>query len=453
VQENDIEPLSERELELVCLLAEGLSNKEIARELYISPNTVKVHLRNIYAKLRVSSRTEASMVALRMGWVDLDRPAEDSTELAEPSATEGPAIDRRSSAVTPLARWQQAYLIVAALLVGLGLWAVWPRTATPAAPSTDLRAPSPSWIPGQVSRWKQLAQMPVPRSRLGVVAYGERIYAIAGESANGVSDAVSVYLPPADDWVHGPDKPTAVANVQAVVLEARIYVPGGSLADGRMSDKVEVFDTETESWNAASALPRALCAYALAAYEGQLYLFGGWDGASSLAQSYRYDPASDTWEPLASMPSARAFAGAGSIGDYIYVVGGYDGQDELDICQAYDPHADTWHTCPAMNVPRGGLSTAVIADTLYVVGGGWNSYLVENEYFSPDTLDPTQGTWRTFPSPLLKEWRNLGLVANNTTLHAIGGWDGTYLSVNQAYRALYRLYLPSAMGQGGSAQE
>jgi len=101
-----------------------------------------------------------------------------------------------------------------------------------------------------------------------------------------------------------------------------------------------------------------------------------------------------------------------------------------------------------MNAPRGGVGVAVIADTLYVIGGGWENYLVENEYFSPDPSDPTRGTWSTFPSPLLQEWRNLGLAVDQTSLYAIGGWDGDFLGTNQAYRALYRLFLPSAMGQG-----
>jgi serine/threonine protein kinase/DNA-binding NarL/FixJ family response regulator len=61
--------LTSREMEVVQLLAEGLSNKEIARLLSISPRTVNFHLDNIYSKLGVNSRTEAAIYALRHGWV------------------------------------------------------------------------------------------------------------------------------------------------------------------------------------------------------------------------------------------------------------------------------------------------------------------------------------------------------------------------------------------------
>ena len=62
-----VEPLSAREVEVLQLIAEGLTNKEIAAKLYLSLNTVKVHTRNINGKLAVSSRTKAVARARALG--------------------------------------------------------------------------------------------------------------------------------------------------------------------------------------------------------------------------------------------------------------------------------------------------------------------------------------------------------------------------------------------------
>jgi LuxR family maltose regulon positive regulatory protein len=62
-----IEPLSERELEVLQLIAEGLTNPEIAARLYLALNTVKAHTRNIYGKLDVHSRTQAVARSQELG--------------------------------------------------------------------------------------------------------------------------------------------------------------------------------------------------------------------------------------------------------------------------------------------------------------------------------------------------------------------------------------------------
>jgi LuxR family maltose regulon positive regulatory protein len=62
-----IEPLSERELEIMHLISLGLTNQEIAERLVIAPSTVKSHINNLYAKLGTHSRTRAVAIARQMG--------------------------------------------------------------------------------------------------------------------------------------------------------------------------------------------------------------------------------------------------------------------------------------------------------------------------------------------------------------------------------------------------
>jgi len=64
--------LTTRELEILRLIAKGISNKEIASELNISSRTVKSHMVDIFRKLDVSSRTEAVITSLRIGFINID---------------------------------------------------------------------------------------------------------------------------------------------------------------------------------------------------------------------------------------------------------------------------------------------------------------------------------------------------------------------------------------------
>ena len=71
----EAERLSARELEVLRLAATGRTNRAIGLELGISERTVHSHLMNIFAKLGVNTRTEASLKAVRLGWITLDDSA------------------------------------------------------------------------------------------------------------------------------------------------------------------------------------------------------------------------------------------------------------------------------------------------------------------------------------------------------------------------------------------
>jgi DNA-binding NarL/FixJ family response regulator len=64
--------LGERELEVLVLASKSLNNREIAEKLGLSPHTVEAHMRHIFNKLQVSSRTEAVLFALKKGWITIE---------------------------------------------------------------------------------------------------------------------------------------------------------------------------------------------------------------------------------------------------------------------------------------------------------------------------------------------------------------------------------------------
>lgn len=428
------EQLSEREIEILRLVATGATNRQIARELFISPNTVKVHLRNIFSKLGVESRTEATMVAVRQGWVTVGESA--VSEVSAPIAT-----------VEPVARiplWKSiTFCVVAVLILAIFLidHVAMARPAEQANnPFTDRQAgPSSPVHREEVSRWTARRPLAVPRARMAVVSIGNLVYVIGGDTAAGVTAAVDMYNSSADNWISLASKPTGVANAGAAVIRGKIYVPGGYTSNGQVTDLLEVYNPSSDAWEQRASLPVPLCAYAIAAIGDKLYLFGGWDGSRYTRSVYVYDVISDRWSLLSPMRSARGFAGAGVIGGLVYVVGGYDGNRELATCEVYDPGTDAWSSCAPMSVGRGGVSVAVVGSTLYAVGGGWKSYLAFNERYEPST-----DTWYAFETPIVGQWRNLGLAATDLYFYAIGGWGGEYLAVNEEYQALFRIFIPAS---------
>ncbi len=433
------EPLTEREIEILRMAATGVTNREIAYRLSISVNTVKVHLRNIFTKLGAESRTEATMIAVREGWVAVQNGAAPQNVAAAALAQAQPAV-----ATLPLPWPKRVALIAALLLIAVVVAVTWPRSRLQAGTGQGLplqpRGPGePAGSAAGESSWRERAQMPTRRAYLALAAVGGRVVAIAGQTPEGATAVVEIYDPQEDIWTRGSDRPLPATYVSAVAIGPDVYVPGGCDDKGIPTQSALVYDSQSDTWREVAPLPQPRCAYALAAWQGKAYLFGGWDGARYAADVYAYDPQNDTWSARSPMPLARGFAAAATLGDRLYVVGGYDGERELTTCAVYDPATDRWGTCAPLAVGRAGLGLAPVGNQLYAIGGGgWTSYLGFSERY-----DPGADTWMPVETPRVGEWRSPGVTALAGTIYAVGGWSSDYLSVNQVYEALpFRIFIP-----------
>lgn len=435
--------LSAREQEILQLVATGATNQQIALQLIISINTVKTHLRNIFAKLDVESRTEATLYAIQAGIIKVgSHGVGEATTAAQPQEPLGP-----ERIVWPLRPGQWVALSCFVLFV-LAV-AVWPSTrAQPAgARSRLVDAPldtarvSATTVP---SRWQPRAQMPTPRGRFAQVTVDGLIYVIGGLGAEGWTGRLEVYDPVQDIWSRRAPQPVAVANIGAALVDDLVYVPGGLDSSDRASDRLAIYDPATDTWSRGPDLPAPLCAYAIAAQGQGFYLFGGWDGRRYVDTIYYFDTVAQSWETVDRLGAARAFLAGASLGETIFLTGGYDGQTEYALLESYRPAAppgERWAVHSSMNAGRAGHAMAVLQGDLYVVGGGWERPLAFNERY-----DVTNGSWSTFESPILGEWTSLGLsTAENddgTFLYAVGGWNGAYLASVEAYQTVFRVFVP-----------
>jgi len=443
---SDIEELSKREKEILLLVARGASNKEIAKTLYISINTVKVHLRNIFTKIGVNSRTEAAMFAVNTGLISGSLPS--SVSEPEPNTVQvfstGEATLADKSPKRLINTWLRqprgilvGGIIIILLVAAISITISWFTSRSTSNP-----------VNGQIVEttslgWKNLPSLPEARYGLALVAYEDRLYAIGGMANQGVSGQLDIFEITRDTWGAGKPKPLAVQDIQAVIIRGKLYVPGGLTDDGLISDRLEIYDPRQDAWTTGAPLPVPVSAYALAAFNNRMYLFGGWDGTQILDTVYEYNPEMDEWKAMPSMPTARRYLGAVVSGNAIFVVGGEGGQGPLDTNEIFYPDQITnpqaaWQPGELLPEPVYGMGVTSVADIIYLVAGQGEA---QREY-PVLAYEKTEG-WRVIEAWPGEVATFPGLTSQGVFLSAVGGMvDNLPTSDSYKYQALYTVSFP-----------
>lgn len=453
------DPLSERELEVLRCVSQGAGNKQIARELFISENTVKVHLRNIYKKLGATSRTEAATEAIRQGIIDLPGAAAGKTaappppgETAAGSAPEDEAAPTAPPRKRPV--WRALLLATGVILVflaGAGL-AGWLAANNKANNNTGAGVTVEPYTPVELSdNWWAGRPLPTAVASAALAPFGLDLYLLGGETAAGITNAVWIYDTTEHTWKEGAPKPTAVADAGAAELGGLIYVPGGRLPDGQPTNVVEAYSPAQNAWGSIPPLPQKISGGLPLSDSSSLYLIGGQNGEEVLDTVFRFDPGSNAgWQPLPRMNQARLRPAGGVIGNKLYVVGGWDGEKELDSCEMFDLAAPDarWESCAPMASARGGAGATVLINKLYVFGGGMAE---ENKIDASEVYDPNTDRWSLISTPMLNNaptWTNMGVANVETRIFALGGLtgDGPPANHNFIYTPLvYQTFIPAAV--------
>jgi DNA-binding CsgD family transcriptional regulator/N-acetylneuraminic acid mutarotase len=428
-------PLTRRETEILGLIAQGLSNDEIAQQLSISPNTVKVHIRNIFEKMAVQSRTEATIEAVKRGWVAVPGI---SVGQEQPPPAWPPLTER-------LSPWLWLALGGAFLLaVLMAFWPVRTFYARTEAPAFTTDSALPVSLPTSredVARWSTFSPMPTARSRAAAALLDEGWHVVGGEDASGDLDVHEVYVPKRDQWRTLPPRPVAARGAGAAGLGQRLYVAGGCSGAAALT-QVDVFDVDAGAWRSAAALPAPRCGLAMVAWQGKLYAFGGWDGAQTSDSLFIFDPETNRWQEGAKLPAPRAFASATAQEDAIYLLGGNDGSEQRAEMWRYLPAGDVWEPAPALPQACSGLSVASDMGSLYVISGGEGVDAYPHFRFDFASL-----SWSTIDAPRRGPWHHAVAAMIGPNMHIAGGWGGDYLAGHEVYQASYLLFLPAQQGQ------
>ncbi len=439
VKKYPVDDLSDREIEILKFVATGASNKEIAKALSISTNTVKVHVRNIFGKIKVFTRTEAAMYAVKSG-ILLGETISVETSSNENISTGSGALPVITEKVVR-SRNRSLILIFSVISISIVLGVlifllVNQRKFISADTGTLSLDPNPSWI--------QQESMNENRAAFAVAFVENQLFAFGGETETGITKVSEKFSFAESSWAAIREKPTAVKNINAVSVNGRIYIPGGEDENGEILSIVEVYNPETDQWTTTSPIPSPRSDYSLVTSEGKIYLIGGWDGLKFTNTVFRFDPDTILWDELKSMKTALGCASAVNVGSEIYIIGGKNESGVLDEIQAFSVPGDTnpegnWKKVGSLPQPRHSMGSAYLADTILIIGGTNQ----DDKQMQNLAYNPVNKSWDDFNSPGNGSLTDPGVASSNTHIFLLGGFEeGKLVNSFYSFQVIYSILLP-----------
>lgn len=452
------EPLTERELEVVRLLSTGASNKEIAAQLYLSPNTVKVHLRNIFTKLEAQTRVEVTMIAVRNGWVGPAAEPAGQPSLTPTDTSAAQAAFHSPSAPAPSAiTTAEVELRADAALASSAQHPASAPTADASQRSTPIEtasaaptdetpaprrvtpvpvAPNPQPLPALALWRRALIVVCVLMVVIGSLASlpASRGAAMPGADGTELIDAnplTSDLLAPGEvtRWHLRSALPAARARSAAVAIGGLIYLIGGE-TDQTASGDVLVFDPPNNTWALLDAPKPTPVWNAPAAALGNLIYVAGGATANGVATDKLevFDTAARTWHSLQPLPTALSGHSMAAFNGKLYVFG--DKASNLNTVDSfvYDTASDTWQTIAPMPTPRSLTGAAVFDDRIYIIGG----YDEGREFATCEVYWPARNAWSSCaPMQLARGSPAVARVGNS--LYVVGGGWASFIGFNERY--------------------
>lgn len=434
--------LSEREREILRLVATGATNQQIAAQLNISANTVKVHLRNIFGKIGVASRTEATVYAIKAGLVSMDAttavissPPGDGATLSDAGASPSAQQTSSSSGTTATRRVHlKPYVVAGVVIVLLAVLSVVLLVMMNCSGQVTSAALEES-MTGEAKRWQKRSPMPAKRSDFAVAAYDGYLYVIGGVTDGRLNPTMAQFDPLTDQWTSLGEKPTPVSHIRAVTVGRRIYIPGGEDDQGNVLNVFEAYDPVTQEWEQLPPLPEPRSRYALVGFDGRIYVMGGWNGSTVCADMFIYDPATKSWSAGPPLPTARLNADAAVIDRRIYVIGGTTGREPLRTNEYYDEDKQMWRKGAPLTEPVASPATVGIINRILV-------------------FDAQSGRMLQY-TPMLDEWTSSEIPPNimissrailvQTSIFVFGAEESD--GFVGEYQAIYNTFLPGTVNQ------